>query len=101
MFKSLSAGAIGVSGTTEEIAALAGKYGFQAISFDAGDAAQRMDRGELDSLRSLYDRHGLRPGAMGLPVRLDGDEEAFQQGLSQLRRAARAAQAMGCTRCGH
>ena len=99
MFKSLSAGAIGVSGTTEEIAALAGKHGFQSMDFDAAGAADLMDRGELDSLKALYERHGLRVGAMGLPVNFRGDEEAFQRDVAGLARQAKAAQAMGCQGC--
>jgi sugar phosphate isomerase/epimerase len=99
MFKSLSPGAIGVGGTTEEIAALAARHGFGGIDFDAAEAADRMAAGELDSLRAIYERHGLRPGAMGLPVQFRGDEEAFQRDLAGLSRQAEAAAAMGCDRC--
>ena len=99
MFKSLSAGAIGVGGTTEEIAALASKHGFQGISFNAGEAANLMDEGKLDSLKAVYETHGLRPGAMGLPVQFRQDEATFEDGLAGLARQARAAQAMGCARC--
>lgn len=99
MFKSLAAGAIGVKGTTEEIAALAGEHGFQGISFDAGEAADRLDRGELDSLKAIYESHGLRPGAMGLPVQFRKEEETFERDLAGLDRQAAAAEAMGCRRC--
>jgi len=99
MFKSLSAGAIGVGGTTEEIAALAGTHGFGGMSFNAGQAADLMDKGQLDSLKALYTSHGLRVGAMGLPVQFRQDADTFEQGLAGLARQAKAAQAMGCTRC--
>ena len=99
MFKSLSAGAIGVKGTTAQIAALAAKHGFQGISFNAGEAADLADAGELDSLRAVYQRHGLRPGAMGLPVEFRRDDETFERGLAGLARQAEAAAAMGCSRC--
>ena len=99
MFKSLSAGAIGVSGTTEQIADLAGRHGFGGMDFNASEAADLMAKGELDSLRSLYDRHHLRPGGMGLPVQFRKDEEAFQRDLAALPRLAEAARAMGCDRC--
>lgn len=99
MFKSLSAGAIGVGGTTEEIAALAAAHGFQSMDFNAAEAADLADAGELDSLRALYDRHALRVGAMGLPVNFRGEEEAFQRDLAGLGRQAAAAAAMGCDRC--
>ena len=99
MFKSLSAGAIGVGGTTDETAALASQHGFQGISFNAGEAADLMDKGDLDSLKAIYRANGLRPGAMGLPVQFRQDEAQFEQGLPGLARQAKAAQAMGCTRC--
>lgn len=99
MFKSLSAGAIGVKGTPEEVAALAARHGFQGIAFNAGQAAGLMEEGRLDELEALHETHGLRPGAMGLPVQFRQDEAAFEQGLAGLARQAKAAEAMGCTRC--
>jgi len=99
MFKSLSAGAIGVKGTTAEVAALASKHGFQSIDFGAGEAADLLDKGQLGLLKTLYESNGLRPGAMGLPVQFRQDEAQFEQGLAALPRLAKAAQAMGCTRC--
>ena len=99
MFTSLSAGAIGVKGTTEEIAALAGTYGFGGLELNASEAAEMMDAGKLDALRALYERHGLRPGAMGLPVDFRKDEETFERDLAGLPRLAAAAEAMGCRRC--
>ena len=99
MFKSLCAGPIGVSGTTEEIAALAARHGFGGMAFDAGEAAELAGRGELGSLRAVYEQHGLRVGAMGLPVQFRTDEETFEADLAKLRPQAAAAEAMGCTRC--
>ena len=99
MFKSLSAGAIGVKGSTGEVAALASRHGFQSVDFNAGEAATLMEEGRLDSLKALYETNGLRPGAMGLPVQFRQDEATFEQGLGGLARQAKAAQAMGCTRC--
>jgi len=99
MFKNLSAGAIGVRGTTEELAALAEKTGFGGMDLDAGEAADLMDKGELDSLKTLYETHGLRPGGFGLPVDFRGEEARFQEALAALPPLAEAAAAMGCTRC--
>jgi sugar phosphate isomerase/epimerase len=99
MFKSLSAGAIGVRGTTEEIAKLAGAHGFGGMELDGVEAADLMERGELDTLRAIYAGSGLRPGAVGLPVQFRADEETFQRDLAGLPRVAKAAAAMGCQRC--
>jgi sugar phosphate isomerase/epimerase len=99
MFKSLSAGAIGVKGTTEEIANLAAGHGFQAMEFNAAEAADLMDAGKLADLRAIYGDRGLRPGGMDLPVQFRADEDTFQRDLAGLNRLARAADAMGCRRC--
>jgi sugar phosphate isomerase/epimerase len=99
MFKSLSAGAIGVGGSTREIAELAAGHGFASIDFNAAEAADLIDAGELDSLKSLYATCGLRVGAMGLPVQFRGDTETFDRDLAALPRLAAAAAAMGCVRC--
>lgn len=99
MYKMLSAGAIGVRGTTAELAALAQRRGFGGLEFNSAEAADLMDRGELETLAAIYRMHGLRVGAMGLPVQFRQDDAAFQRDLAALTRHAKAAEAMGCTRC--
>ena len=99
MFKNLCAGAVGIGGTTVELAGLARKTGFGGMDLNAGEAADLMERGELDSLRGLYESHGLQPGGFGLPVDFRRDEPAFQKGLAALPRLAKAAAAMACRRC--
>jgi len=99
MFKNLSAGAIGVRGTTAELAALAQKTGFGGMDLNAAEAADLLEAGRLDELERLYEEQGLRPGGFGLPVDFRRDEQTFQQGLEELPRLARAAAAMGCKRC--
>jgi sugar phosphate isomerase/epimerase len=99
MFKNLCAGAVGVSGTTEELAALAQATGFGGMDLNVGEAADRTDAGQLDSLRALYRGHGLRAGGFGLPVDFRGEEAKFREGLAALPRLAKAAAAMDCHRC--
>lgn len=99
MYKNLSPGAVGIGGSTEELAALAQKHGFGGLDLNAGQAADLMEKGELDSLKQLYASHGLRPGGFGLPVDFRKDEAAFEEGLAGLGRLARAAAAVGCLRC--
>ncbi|MFP4058407.1 MAG: sugar phosphate isomerase/epimerase family protein [Candidatus Brocadiia bacterium] len=99
MFQNLAPGAVGVRGSTEETAPLAAQAGFQGLDLDLGEAAERVQEGQLDALRAVYERHGLRPGGFGLPVDFRGDEETFRQGVDRLARRAPAAAAMGCRRC--
>ena len=90
MYKMLSAGAIGVRGTTAELAALAQRHGFGGLEFNSAEAADLMDRGELESLRAIYREGGLRVGAMGLPVQFRQDDAAFHRDLAALKRHAKA-----------
>jgi len=99
MFKNLCAGAIGVGGSTLEVAALARKTGFGGMDLNAGEAATLLELGELDTLKRVYDHCGLQPGGFGLPVDFRRDEETFQKGLAALPRLARGAAAMACFRC--
>ena len=99
MFKNLSPGAIGVRGATAELASLAQATGFGGMDLDASEAADLLEAGRLDDLKRLYDHHGLKPGGFGLPVDFRRDEDAFQAGLANLPRLARAAAEMGCRRC--
>ena len=99
MFKNLCAGAIGVGGSTLEVAALARKTGFGGMDLNAGEAATLLELGQLDLLQPLYETCGLTPGGFGLPVEFRRDEETFQKSLAGLPRLAKAAAAMGCFRC--
>jgi len=99
MFRNLCAGAVGIGGTTEELAALAKATGFDGMDLNAGEAADLMEKGQLEPLQALYETHGLLPGGFGLPVDFRGDEAKFRQGLAALPRLAKAAEAMGCRRC--
>ncbi|MBN2449180.1 MAG: sugar phosphate isomerase/epimerase [Lentisphaeria bacterium] len=99
MYRNLSPGAVGIRGTTEEIAALAARNRFGGMDLNAGEAAALLESGGLDTLVRLYETHGLRPGGFGLPVDFRRDEATFEKGLADLPRLARAAAALGCSRC--
>jgi len=99
VFKNLCGGAIGVSGTTEELAILARRTGFGGMDLNAGEAADLVEKGDFEPLMDLYGTFGLRPGGFGLPVEFRRDEEVFEKGLAALPRLAKAAAAMGCLRC--
>ncbi len=91
MFRNLNAGAVGIRLPPAEIIALAREAGFEGVDFPGG-----LPPGEL---RERCRQHGLRIGAMGLPVEFRADEAAYERGLAGLRAAAAGAAEAGCTRC--
>lgn len=91
MFRNLNPGAVGIGVPAAEALALA-----EAAGFDGVDLLGGLPPGEL---RDLYASHGLRVGAMGLPVEFRTDQEAFEKGLAGLPAAALAAAEVGCSRC--
>ncbi|MFB3882973.1 MAG: sugar phosphate isomerase/epimerase family protein [Armatimonadota bacterium] len=91
MYPALAPGAIGVRLPFEECAALAAKAGFQGISVDpSGDTAM---------IGRVLEANKLRPASWGLPVEFRKDEATFQEGLKKLPAVAKAAKAIGATRC--
>jgi len=99
VYKNLCGGAIGVGGTTAEQAALAREFGFGGMDLNAGEAADLLEKGQLDSLKTLHETLGLKPGGFGLPVEFRRDEETFEKSLAGFPRLVKAAVAMGCRRC--
>jgi len=91
MFRNLSPGAVGISVPTAEALTLAKGAGFGGV-----DPLGGMPPAEF---RGLCQRHGLRIGAMGLPVEFRADQAKYEQGMAGLRGAAKEASEVGCTRC--
>lgn len=99
MFKTLSAGAIGVSASTIEASIQAAKLGgFEGTEFNAAEVADLVDAQGADSVKAVFSEAGIRPGGWGLPVDWRGDEAAWRDGLKTLPRLAKAAAAIGCPR---
>jgi sugar phosphate isomerase/epimerase len=98
MFKNLSPGAVGIRGTFTEILDLARKTGFGGIDVPIGEVAAMLEQRSASDVKSLFVNAGLQMGGWGLPVDFRKDEEAFQKGLAQLPRLAKAAAAVGATR---
>ena len=99
MFKSLSPGDIGIRGLSlSQAIELAQKTGFGGINFSVREAAQLVDERGIDYVRNLFANAGILPGQWGLPVRWDGDEAEWKQGLEELPRLAAVGQELGCTR---
>lgn len=98
MFSNLSAGAIGVGGTLEELLGYAKAGGFGGLDLNISQARQKADEGKLDEVRAAYEGAGLKMGGWGLPVDFRGEEEKFQEGLADLPALAAVGQDLGCTR---
>ena len=97
MYKSLSAGMIGVKldGFEQNLAA-AKKYGYGAISYSPDALAAE----NIDAFKAmdLMGRYGVIISDFGLPVRITG-RDAFNESFPALEKAARDASALGIRRC--
>jgi len=99
MFKSLTAGAIGVKGSLPELLAYAKKAGFQGVDVNIGEIATLVAEKGADHVRGLFAEAGLKAGAWGLPMNWDGPENEFREGLEKLKGLAAAGAAVGAFRC--
>jgi sugar phosphate isomerase/epimerase len=91
MFRNLSPGAVGIGVPAAEAVVLAKASGFGGVDLLGGLPPVE--------LRALCQQHGLEIGAMGLPVEFRADQATYEQGMSGLRAAAKAATEAGCSRC--
>ena len=95
MFRNLCAGCIGIGADFDTCIELAQRFGFQGLD-PVGDFAAP---GAAAAMRERYAAAGLQPGGWGLPVEFRRDDAAFEAGMRDLPRIARAAQELGCLRC--
>ena len=98
MFKNLSPGAVGISGSLTEVIDLAKSAGFEGIDVPIAAAATLIEDESADYVKALFADAGLKMGGWGLPVDFRKGEESFQKGLAGLPRLAQAAEAIGATR---
>ncbi len=80
MYRTLSAGAIGIKVPFEEEVTLASRYGFQGV----GVSLDALNRLGLDKVRRILTRQCVMPSHCGLPVALLGDQEAYDRQLAAL-----------------
>lgn len=99
MFKSLTPGAIGVKGSTEELISLASAGGFQGLDIGIQAVAELVDKKGVSEVKSMFESANLKVGAWGLPVKWNGPEDAYQEGLKGLEKLARVGAELGATRC--
>jgi len=99
MFKNLSPSALGITGHQSEIIELALTYGFEGMDMDIADFANRAKLRGMDYARRLIDSARIRVGAFRLPTDWEADDETFKKSLANLPEYAKAARAVGCSRC--
>jgi len=96
-YKNLAPGHIGVRANQHQALDYAVKYGFQAISPNEGQFADK-SAAEIGDWLALIKEKGIRYGAAGLPVEFRKDEEQFQNDLATLPQRAKLMQQLGVTR---
>jgi sugar phosphate isomerase/epimerase len=95
MIKGLTKAGIGAVDDVQLIQKAA-EYGFGAVDIDAKSLEERIG---TEGARELLAQHGVRIGAIGLPVEWRGSDTEFRQGLEALAAAAAAAERLGCDAC--
>ena len=100
MYKALSPGTIGVRPRDlREAVAWAGRHGFGGVEVGAREVADLVEQEGAAAVRSVFAAAGVRPAGFGLPIDWRGATEAWRAGVEALPRLARAAAAIGATRC--
>ncbi len=99
MYKALSPHAIQVRPTNlHEALAYARMGGFEGLEFNPGEVADLVEVHGAEHVRQLFADAGQRVAGWGINFDWRGSEAAWQQGLQQLPRIARAAASIGGTR---
>lgn len=99
MFRSLSPGALGIGGLSfMEAMDLAKATGYQGIDVDLGYLTKLMEENSADYVKKLFADKGLKMGAWGLPMNWRAVGDDYKKGLENLRKFAKTAQVLGCTR---
>ncbi|HOX39852.1 MAG TPA: sugar phosphate isomerase/epimerase [Candidatus Brocadiia bacterium] len=92
MLKGMSPGAIGINVPWPEAAALAAKFGYQAIDVPLGGDVS------VEFIKDVLGRNGLKPAGSGMPVDFRRDEDSFKKSLAQLPAIVKKGAAVGCDR---
>lgn len=96
MYKALSPGAVGVkTSSLQDAIDKASRHGFGGVEFNPAEVAALGP----ESARAMYDATCLEPAGWGLPVDWRTTEEKWREGLAALPDLAKAAAAIGGTRC--
>ena len=100
MYKALAPYAIGVHvNNLKESLEAAKKGGFQGVEFGPSEVAGIIEKDGVQAARDIFQESGIRPAAWGLTVDWRRDDETWKKGVEELPRLAKAAAAIGGTRC--
>ncbi|MBM4047987.1 MAG: sugar phosphate isomerase/epimerase, partial [Planctomycetes bacterium] len=99
MFKNLVPGAVGIKANFDQALDLAKRFGFGGTDVPVAEIANIIEKQGVQAARDKFANAGLKVGGFGCPVEFRQDEAKWKQGLEALPRLAKAAQAVGCTRC--
>ncbi len=94
MFLALNPVIVGGRATWPKLAEVAAAAGFPGVEIPIVDAMKSTP----DEVKAVLKANGVRPGAIGLPVDIRGDEATFERDLLGLDRASSFASAIGCPR---
>lgn len=96
-YKSLAAGAIGVTGNQKELIDYASQFGFDGVAVSLGEL-EKMSATERKETVDYMKSKNVRWGHCGLPVQFRAGEDEFQTGIKQLPKQAEIIHEVGCTR---
>lgn len=92
MFISLNPATLGVTANLIQSIDLASRHNFEGVDFSIIEVADLADERGINAIKAHFADAGVRPGAWGFPFNFREDEAAWQHGLTQLPRLARAAE---------
>jgi len=98
MFKNLSAQAVGISGSPNELIESALSFGFRGLDIDILEFCEQVKSRGLPHARRLLDSAKLQVGGFPLPTRWQGDDATFRGDLRELPEWAASAGEAGFRR---
>lgn len=99
MYMALSPGALGLKvGSLREAIQIAAEAGYQGVEVNIGEVATLMEQHGDDYVKDLFAEAGIQPAGWGLPVKWNGTEDEWRDGLEKLAFHAKVAQKIGCRR---
>ena len=99
MYKALSLSAMGMkSANLAESIQLAVNAGYEGLEVDIRSVANLMDMTSEDHVKGLFVGADIRPAGWSFPLDWRTTEDAWNAGLVELPRLAKAAQSIGCPR---